>query len=582
MINARTFETIRQMSLRASLARPLIMVVEDLHWIDRTSEEYVASLVESFGRASIMCIATYRPGYRPAWMERSYATQVVLRPLSAEESLAVVRSSLRARELSPELTERIVAKAQGNPFFLEELARSVGEQADPEVAAAVPDTIQELILGRIDRLPDPLRRLLQTASVLGPDVPLRLLAGIWDGPGDLAAGLRDLTRHEFLVEQMGLDEPAHVFKHTLTREVAYATLLEPDRRRYHAAVGAVLEQQYAGRIDEIVELLAHHYRQSGEDEKAVDYAILAAQKAQRRWANTQALAHFDVALERLAGMPDGEANRLRRIDAVVKQAEVKFALGEHADHIRALEGIRDLVEGCPDPRRRAAWYYWTGFLHSLTGARPEVAIGYCREASALADAAGLDDIRGFADCCLAHVYGLAGDLRDAVDVGERALASFEARGDVWWACRTLWVLSTAANALGEWARALDYCRRALDHGQAVNDLRLKVVGLWRTGSTHILRGDPTTGLRYCEEALALLADPLRCCHGRSHERVRARQGRRRRRRDHGARRGGRLVRALAAALHAVVVRDPAGRGIPAAGRPRASPGLLRGGSRQEP
>ena len=106
------------------------------------------------------------------------------------------------------------------------------------------------------------------------------------------------------------------------------------------------------------------------------------------------------------------------------------------------------------------------------------------------------------------MYGLAGDLRDAVDVGERALASFEARGDVWWACRTLWVLSTAANALGEWARALDYCRRALDHGQAVNDLRLKVVGLWRTGSTHILRGDPTTGLRYCEEALALSPIPF--------------------------------------------------------------------------
>jgi predicted ATPase len=103
-INARTFETLRQMSLRASLARPLILVIEDLHWIDRTSEEYVASLVESFERASIMCIATYRPGYRPAWMERSYATQVVLRPLSAEESLAVVRSSLKASRIGTPTT----------------------------------------------------------------------------------------------------------------------------------------------------------------------------------------------------------------------------------------------------------------------------------------------------------------------------------------------------------------------------------------------------------------------------------------------------------------------------------------------
>ena len=131
------------------------MVVEDLHWIDRTSEEYVASLVESFGRASILCIATYRPGYRPGWMDKSYATQIALRPLSAEESLAVVRSSLRARELSPELTERIVAKAQGNPFFLEELARSVGEQADPADGRRRSRTpSRRSCSARIDRLPD--------------------------------------------------------------------------------------------------------------------------------------------------------------------------------------------------------------------------------------------------------------------------------------------------------------------------------------------------------------------------------------------------------------------------------------------
>jgi hypothetical protein len=101
-------------------------------------------------------------------------------------------------------------------------------------------------------------------------------------------------------------------------------------------------------------------------------------------------------------MPDGEANRLRRIDAVVKQAEVKFALGQHADHVRALEGVRELVAGCADPRRRAAWHYWTGYLYSLTRAQPEVAIAYCREASKIADEEGYDDIRAFADCCLAQ------------------------------------------------------------------------------------------------------------------------------------------------------------------------------------
>ena len=207
-------------------------------------------------------------------------------------------------------------------------------------------------------------------------------------------------------------------------------------------------------------------------------------------------------------MPDTGPNRVRRIDAVVKQAEIKFALGRHVEHIESLEAIRDVVEASADPPRRAAWYCWTGFLHSFTGGRPEVPIAYCREASAIAKANGLDEIRGIAECCLTHVNVLAGNLRGALEAGERALAIFEARGNVWWACRTLWGISMAANASGEWARSLGACRRALEHGKALNDLRLKVVGWWRTGSTHVQRGDVEAGLRCYEEALALSPIPF--------------------------------------------------------------------------
>jgi tetratricopeptide (TPR) repeat protein len=276
---------------------------------------------------------------------------------------------------------------------------------------------------------------------------------------------------------------------------------------YYAAVAMALEEIFAQRVDEIVEVLAYHFGRSAEAGKAVDYAIRAAEKAQRRWANTEALVHFEAALARLDGMPDVGVNRWRRVDAVVKQAEAKFALGQHAEHIAALERVAPLVQDA-DPARRAAWHYWTGFLHSLTGGRPEVAIGYCREASAIADAAGLDEIRAFADSCLAQVYVFTGDLWQAVEIGERALAAFDDRRNVWWACRTLWHLSPAANALGEWERGLAYCRRALEHGLAMDDLRLKVSALVRLGSTHIQRGDSETGLRFCEEGLALDPTPF--------------------------------------------------------------------------
>jgi tetratricopeptide (TPR) repeat protein len=298
------------------------------------------------------------------------------------------------------------------------------------------------------------------------------------------------------------------FKHALTQDVVYSGMLERRRRQYHAAAARGLEQLYAGRTDEVLELLAYHFGRSGEVEQAVDYAVLAAEKAQRRWANTEALAHFDDALKRLATMPDTDANRLRRVDAVVKQAEVMFALGRQAEHIQALEGIRAIVDGISDMRRRAAWYYWTGFLHSLTGARPQVAIDYCRQAAAIADDGGLDDIKAFTECCLAQVCAMAGELDDAVAAGERALVYFEARGNIWWACRTLWALSSAASVRGEWSRSLEYCHRALEHGQKVNDLRLKVAGWWRTGSTHVQRGDVEAGLRCCEEGLRLSPIPF--------------------------------------------------------------------------
>jgi tetratricopeptide (TPR) repeat protein len=127
---------------------------------------------------------------------------------------------------------------------------------------------------------------------------------------------------------------------------------------------------------------------------------------------------------------------------------------------------------------------------------------------AIADAAGFEDIRAFAESCLAQVYTVVGDLRKSVAADQRALATFEARGDVLWACRTLWGLSSAANGLGRWGESLEFCRRALEYGQTANDLRLKVGGLLRTGWTHIRRGDPAAGVRCCEEALALNPIPF--------------------------------------------------------------------------
>ncbi|MBV8573453.1 MAG: hypothetical protein JOZ58_00225, partial [Acetobacteraceae bacterium] len=303
------------------------------------------------------------------------------------------------------------------------------------------------------------------------------------------------------------DGAVYVFRHALSQETAYGSLLTRQRRAHHGTVGHALEGLYKDRRDEVAELLALHFGRSGEGEKAVDYAIVAAQKSQRRWANNEALAYFGDALRLLDTLPDTKPNRLRRIDAVLNQAEVQYALGRYTEHIRALEEIRGIMDDAADPPRRAAWHYWTGFLHATSGGRPDVAIEHCRGAAKIASAFNLDEINAISASCLAQVYMIAGRLHEALDAGERALAIFEARGNRWWAGRTLWHLTAIANYLGDWAASIDYCRRGIGHGVALQDLRLKVVGWTRLGLAHIQQGDIERGVECCNEALALAPLP---------------------------------------------------------------------------
>ncbi len=430
-----------------------------------------------------------------------------MQPLSREDSLSVVRSVLGDEKQAEPVATAIVDKGDGNPLFLEQLALHAGEDGRRQSAARVPDTIHDVVMARIDRLPEATKRLLQIAAVIGREFSQRLLDAVWPGPGPIEPHLRRLIRLEFIDERPESERTTYAFRHALVQETAYASLLERYRRVWHASVGQAIEGFYQGRIDEVAERLALHFGRSDESEKAVDYSILAAEKSQRRWANSEAVAYFDDALRRLDALPDSNPNRLRRIDAVLKQAEVKFALGQHAEHINALEQIRAIVEDAGDPRRRAAWHYWTGFLHSLTGSRPEVAIEHCSEASAIASAVGMEEIAAFATSCLTLAYVFAGRFDDALEAGQRAVAMFESRGDLWWAGRTLWHLSLAANALGRWDASLGFCRRTLDHGTAINDLRLKAGGWWRMGSAYIQRGDVAQGLECCEQALALAPIP---------------------------------------------------------------------------
>jgi predicted ATPase len=225
--------------------------VEDLHWSDPTSEEFVASLVEGLPGAALLVLGTYRPGYRPPWLEKSYATQLTVPPLSAQDSVQVVQAVLQCETVPPLLAEALLARAQGNPFFLEELTRTLVEQDTGQSEATdqsrllqpaltdlqLPPTVQAVLAARLDRLSPEAKCLLQTAAVIGTDVPVPLLQAIVDLPEAVFyQELAHLQAAEFLYETYRFPEHAYTFKHALTHEVTYHSLLQEQRRVLHSCI----------------------------------------------------------------------------------------------------------------------------------------------------------------------------------------------------------------------------------------------------------------------------------------------------------------------------------------------------------
>ncbi len=307
-IKARTFATLRQLCFDSSRQQPLILAVEDLHWIDATTEEFLASLVEYLPGTSMMVLTTYRPGYRPPWFDRSYMTQMALMQLTSDDSLQVVQSVLHHANSGHLPTQAIVDKAAGNPLFLEELAQAVVEHRESPATLLVPDTIQALLAARIDRLSETEKQLLQTAAVIGKDMPLPLLQAIADLPEDvLMERLLALQTAEFLHEKRDSNERVYTFKHALTQEVAYQTLIANTRSQLHQRIARVLETELPDTVAHQPELLAHHYTQAGLLAEAVVAWQRAGEQALAQCAYVEGLAHATAGLSLIDKLPESPA-----------------------------------------------------------------------------------------------------------------------------------------------------------------------------------------------------------------------------------------------------------------------------------
>src|SRR5437867_1884245 len=267
----KTFEAFRNLVVKKAQRRPLVLLVEDLHWVDRTSEDLLVSLADSLAMAPVMMVMSYRPEYRNPFPERSFVSRMMLQQLTDEESLEMASRVLSVTNLPEELRKLVIGKTEGNPFFVEEMLKSLLETGalqprqgkDQALKAGeqieVPDTIQDLIMSRVSRLEEAPRRVLQLAAVIGREFAVSLLEGLADLKEPLVESLQKLKSLELIYDRSLFPEHTCFFKHALTQEVAYESLLPERRKELHHLVAGAVEKLYSSRMPEFFAVLAYHY-----------------------------------------------------------------------------------------------------------------------------------------------------------------------------------------------------------------------------------------------------------------------------------------------------------------------------------
>jgi tetratricopeptide (TPR) repeat protein len=428
----QTVDALRRLVLRESTVQPLVLVFEDLHWVDAESQAVLDALVAALPAARVLLIVNYRPEYRHNWASKMYYAQLRIDSMLPESADELLRGLLGMDASLGPLKRLLVQRTEGNPLFLEESVRAlvendvlVGQRGDYRLAQRleaihIPATVRAVLAARIDRLLPEDKRLLQSAAVIGKEVPLGLLEAIASTPAPvLRAALTRLHDAEFLYEAGLFPEPKYIFTHALTHEVAYGSLLAERRRDLHAQIVGAIERLHADRLAEHIEALAHHALRGEVWERAVTYCREAGAKAFDRSANHEAAGRIEEALEALGRLPQSPRTMEQGID-------LRFELRHAITHTAS--GYRGVLE-------------------------------HLRKAEALALALGDRRRLGRVFDFMSNSRRAAGELDEAVELAGRALAIGEELKDLGLEVAARLHLGMTLQELGEYRAATEHLAR---------------------------------------------------------------------------------------------------------------------------
>jgi class 3 adenylate cyclase/tetratricopeptide (TPR) repeat protein len=510
----KAFDAVRIMSLRGARRRPIVLVFEDLHWVDSSTEEYITSLMDSLASAPIMLLLTHRIGYSPPFGARSFHTTLNLQSLSETEVVAMASRVLGSEALPAELRTALMAKAEGVPLFVEEVTKTLLDlgvlrrenggyrMVKGTAEVSVPDTIQGIIMARLDRLGEEGKRAVQLASVIGRQFVGRLLDRIADLRGELEGLLGELKSLEIIYEQGLLPEPAYIFKHAVIQDVAYQSLLVQRRKELHRAVGHAIEELYPDRVADHYEELAHHFWQGEEWTNALEYLIKSGERAAHTYANQSALDSYARALEAAARIQPPVP--LRQVAAIHEQlSQLYIALSRYPEAIAEAERMAELARTAADRRSESAALAQLAFAHWATLSADHVSHveRHAGEALGIAREVGDEQVVARSLHLLASVHQMRGDLEKAEATWAEALRISEASGFKSVAVQSRVLIAAQLEWRGDFPRAIAALRRAEDEARDAWDGFHELLALSFRCKAHIGRGEHGEALAVITEGL---------------------------------------------------------------------------------
>ncbi len=522
----RTFEGLRDLFIRLSQEQPLILVIEDLHWMDKTSEEFSDYLMGWLARTQIMLLLLYRPEYSHPWGSKSFYSKIGLDQLSLGRCAELVQSILNGGEVAPEIRELILSRAAGNPLFMEELTRTLLENGIVKKMnhqyilgvrvseIQVPETVQGIIAARMDRLEDSIKRTMQVAAVIGRDFAYQILQIITGLQDDLKSYLLRLQDLEFIYEKSLFPELEYIFKHAVTQEVAYNSLLSQKRKEIHEKIGAAIEEVQGEKLEEFFEILAHHYSRTDNFEKAYHFLKLAGEKVMRNNSASEAFCYYKDALNALKKLPESEDIKRKQLAIIHSILIPIIVLGFPEDSMSILRSGERIATALDDKKSLIRFYSNMGLYYSTLGRQTE---GRKYSGKAFEEAEKIQDIESMAqsgpDIVLS--YATEGDYKKAIDLGTRVTNLIEkthTEKETFGGPANVYPAMFAGGGfgmgmLGDFEGALNFCEKGIGDAVSFGNTMTQGISEYYYGLVLMNRGDweiakvhLRKGIKLCEEA----------------------------------------------------------------------------------